>query len=167
MVERVHAMAEWMRETLQYWIGHHAIDRLDVLIELPVLNNQQRGVTTLMAQMRMLAAYEEALYRLTDCDVRMAEVHNQTVKNIFTGDGHAAKDKMIRWSAWARRPDVKPREHLADAQAIGRCRPIVMLEMSRGSVFAPKELHHDENIGQGPQWKGRTSCLSTKRGTII
>lgn len=154
MIQRVHVMAMWLEGTLQNWIVTYQPDTLDVLIETPIMNRDERGVVTIMTQMRLIAAYEEACYRLKGCVVSLGEVHNQTAKLVFTGTGKATKDIMVLHSAWSKRPDVSPREHLADAQGISMVRPVmVLMDDTRIALKAP--LYEDNAIGVGPEWKGK------------
>jgi hypothetical protein len=116
---------------------------------------RNRGVTTLMTQMRMLGVYEEALFSLRNCEVSMGEVANSTAKMILTGNGAASKAMMITYSEWNRRPDVTLREHLADAQGIGTCRPSVMAHANDIGLKPSVSAYEDSAVGEGPQWDKR------------
>lgn len=155
---RVRKMAAWFQNTIQEWINEREIQELNVIIEMPFLkaetDKERRGVVTLITQMRMIAAYEEALFRLEGCRVKMGEVANTTAKAIFTGRGNADKSMMITFSAWGKRPDVKEREHLADAQGIGTCYPS-MVQMDNELALPTAPLYVDNEIGNGPNWKGK------------
>lgn len=151
---RTWTMARWLQETLQAWITDREIKRLDVIMELPFLKTGERGVVTLMTQMRMAAAYEDAIMRLEDCDVRLGEVQNSTAKMVFAQHGNANKSDMIAISVWRNRPDVRMREHLADAQGIGSCYP-AMIQMNSADLFPVPSLYVDNAIGEGPQWKDK------------
>ena len=155
LIQRTLAMSFWVYELLYQWIEEYKIEELAVLIETPILNRSERGVTTMMTQMRMLATYEAVLCDLPDsCEVRLGEVHNQTAKATFTGSGSADKSHMISCSVWAYRPDVEPREHLADAQAIGTVVPSTIV-VNGGAIVAKDALYMDNAIGKGPKWKNK------------
>ena len=155
VVERRMRMALWVYHLLEGWIDTHNIKELNVLIETPILNRSERGVTTMMSQMRMLASYEAVLYDLPDtCKVYLGEVHNQTAKASFTGTGNADKPHVISKSVWAYRPDILPREHLADAQAIGGVTPSLLL-MNCENILPKPPTYTDHAIGKGPKWKGK------------
>jgi len=142
---------------LQNWVNSREITKLDVVIEMPFLKSQTgsdtRGVTTLMTQMRMIDAYEQALFELENCEVRLGTVSNSTAKSIFTNNGNASKIMMVTFSAWNRRPDVKVREHLADAQGIGTCHPVMFPVANNMQEIG--SLYEDDAIGVGPAWKGK------------
>lgn len=172
MLHRCHTLALWLLGVVQGWIAEHKIKELDVVFETPVLNvtrknlgkvcpvckkpfkSNDRAITTVMTQMRLLAAYEEVMFRIEGCVVHVGEVHNQTVKSVFTGTARADKIVMVAHSVWARRPDVKEREHLADAQAIGTCYP-QMVDVSEEDILPRTPLYEDHRIGAGPKWKGK------------
>jgi len=151
-------MARWFQETVQNWINAREIKELSVVIEMPFLRmnskDDYRGVTTLVTQMRMIAAYEDACMRLENCLVRVGNVNNTTVKSIFTGTGQASKTMMIAMSVWRKRPDVSEREHLADAQGIGTCYPTMVL-MDQERIAPVVSSYVDDSIGDGPAWKGK------------
>lgn len=155
---RTWRMARWFQETIQAWIVEYEIQELHIVIEMPFLkshtNNDVRGVTTLITQMRMIAAYEEACMRLQGCLVKMGTVSNTTAKSIFAGNGRADKTMMVAMSVWRKRPDVKEREHLADAQGIGLCYP-TMVVMDPERVPPVSASYEDSAIGEGPNWKGK------------
>ena len=170
---RVYDMALTLREVLQGWINKHNIKTLYINIELPILNRdrygggvmgrkcpscglpkygREVGVTTLMTQMRMIATYQNMLYDLTDAEIILAEINPSTAKLAFTGKGNASKTLMISKSVWARRPDVKDREHLADAQGIARVLPAKTVTM-HGDDRAPRPLRYNDGaVGTGPDW---------------
>lgn len=159
IVHRAHLMAMWVYDQLAGWVRQHDIDDLTVLIETPIMRSEVRGVVTMATQMRMVTAYEEVLYQLQaelgdSVIIRLGEVHNQTAKHVFTGTAKADKTIMIVHSAWAKRPDVREREHLADSQAIGMCNP-ELLAMDESALVPMVSLYEDHAIGQGPSWKGK------------
>ena len=147
-------MAYWVRSTIQGWIYKHKITELTVLVETPILNRSERGVVTMMTQMRMLASYEAVLCDLVDCDVNLGEVHNQTAKAVFTGNGNADKTVMVSNSVWAYRQDVTDRKDLADAQAIGTVLPHTY-PINNGVVTPKTPRYEDHNIGTGPKWHNK------------
>lgn len=151
-------MANWMYNLALAWVQQHKIKDLEVVIEAPIMNSSERGVVTLMTQMRLITAYEEAFYRLQDdlpdVNITLGEAHNQTVKKVFTGNGNADKTIMVLYSVWSKRPDVQPREHLADAQAMSMC-SVPMMPMNDMTMTPMKSSYEDHAIGQGPDWKGR------------
>lgn len=162
---RLHKMGLWLTELLSGWITEYEIKELHVMIELAFLNktSKSHGVTTMAAQMAMHGVYLDALYRLpTECLVYAGEVHNATAKAVLTGDGKATKTTMVANSVWAKRPDLGqpedgdfPRQHLADAQAIGTCYPDLFL-IDRMKADDPSQPYHvDGAIGHGPKWKGK------------
>lgn len=155
VMTRTMAMSLWVYELIAGWIVTYKIEELHVLIETPILNKSERGVTTLMTQMRMLASYEAVLVDLPDtCKVYLGEVHNQTAKASFTGNGKADKHHMISKSVWAYRPDVVPREHLADAQGVGGVMPTTWL-VNCENIVAKAPTYQDGAIGKGPKWKNK------------
>lgn len=150
-------MTRWFHQNIQAWIDHYQIDKLDVVIEMPILRTSKFGtgdaVTTLMNQMRQISAYEQSLMHLEHCTVRLGVVSNNTAKAIFTNVGNASKDMMITFSVWNRRPDVDDREHLADAQGIGTCHPQMFV---MDQLLPPSATRYeDQHIGEGPLWKGK------------
>lgn len=157
IILRTHRMAMWLRDVLHEWIVRNEIEELAVQIESPIMNSTERGVVTLMTQMRLITAYEEMLFdlqRTVEIDIMLGEVHNQTAKQVFTGSGRADKTIMVVHSVWAKRPDVTQREHLADAQAISLCSP-TLLSTSERDLVPMNSSYADSNIGNGPLWKGR------------
>lgn len=149
-------MARWLQTTIQAWVDEREIRELDVVVELPFLRSKEEGsnVVTLMSQVRLITAYEDALMRIENCAVRLGEVSNTTAKAIFTGSGTASKDIMVTFSAWSHRPDVNERKDLADAQAIGTCYPS-MIRMNPEELMPLHALYVDNAIGEGPHWQKR------------
>lgn len=149
MLFRVHAMALWLQRTVLEWAVDHNIMSLVVMIETPIMNRSTRGVTTLMTQMRMLAAYEEALFNIHGCSIHIGETNNKTVKAVFTGDGNADKDAMVAQSYWAV-SDLVYREHLADAQAISTVREdTVQLDTMKAHDSYLNGRYYNNNLQKG------------------
>jgi len=183
---RVHDMSLTLRNTLQGWIDKYDIKTLYINIELPILNRnrggvgfagkkcaacgqdksgRQVGVTTMMTQMRMIAVYQNVLYELNGAEILLGEVNPSTAKLAFTGRGDAGKAMMIDKSVWSKRPDVKDREHLADAQGIARVLPAGTVTMHGDDRYPRPLRYNDGAVGTGPDWlkKPKVTVRTSKR----
>ena len=163
LVQRCRALAFVVRDFIVGCIQQHKIEELDVMIEVPFLRKKTpvdvMNVQGLMAAQTLHAALTMMLCDMANAHedstaIRYGPVFPNTAKAVFTGNGHASKGGMIQHSAWQLRPDVRLREHLADAQAIGTCAP-QMIDLSDPHIPTLEPAYHDAKLGSGSAWKGK------------
>lgn len=170
IMHRMRAMKMGLYNGYVEWIHAFNIEKLHVVIETPVLNQMGRercptcgavkgrfAVQGIIKQAWMFGAYQDALFDVaetTGCVIQVGEVSNTVAKKVFSGYGRAHKDQMINKSAWAKRPDISQRNHMADAQALGSCSP-TLFDVSAGVVDPMNPSHIDDKVGKGPAWKGK------------
>lgn len=169
---RVYDMSLTLHNTIQGWINKYEMKTLYINMEMPILSakrggafvgktcaacgksdrGREIGVTTLMTQMRMIAVYQNTLFDLEGAEILLGEVNPSTAKMAFTGRGDATKDLMVSHSVWAKRPDIKDREDLADAQGIAYVLPAATVKM-HGDDRKPRPLRYSDGaVGIGPDW---------------